>query len=164
MRSGVRRRRSQGRSIRRAARGLGAARAGAIAICRHRPEALANATLTTPMLLGDRHCAVYVYPCGPPAHSILAVGTAASRGKKNRRPKTLVSPAGVWMRLKREAYGCSAMKIGANTSVIVLSSLITMCSDGPAVSLNGSPTVSPTTPASWAGDRLPSTLPFSSFR
>ena len=36
---------------------------------------------------------------------------------------------------------------GTATSVIVLSSLISTCSDGPAVSLNGSPTVSPTTPA-----------------
>ena len=36
---------------------------------------------------------------------------------------------------------------GANTSVTVASSLISTCSDGPAVSLNGSPTVSPTTAA-----------------
>jgi len=36
---------------------------------------------------------------------------------------------------------------GASTSVIVLSSLTSTCSDGPAVSLNGSPTVSPTTEA-----------------
>ncbi len=34
---------------------------------------------------------------------------------------------------------------GASTSVIVESSLMSTCSDGPAVSLNGSPTVSPTT-------------------
>ena len=39
------------------------------------------------------------------------------------------------------------MKSGARTSVIVLSSLIRTWSDGPAVSLNGSPTVSPTTAA-----------------
>ena len=38
-------------------------------------------------------------------------------------------------------------KSGASTSVIVASSLISTCSDGPAVSLNGSPTVSPTTAA-----------------
>jgi hypothetical protein len=36
---------------------------------------------------------------------------------------------------------------GANTSVTVANSLISTCNDGPAVSLNGSPTVSPTTAA-----------------
>ena len=41
------------------------------------------------------------------------------------------------------------MNSGASTSVIVLSSLISTCSDGPAVSLKGSPTVSPTTAAAW---------------
>ena len=41
------------------------------------------------------------------------------------------------------------MKSGASTSVIVASSLTSTCSDGPAVSLNGSPTVSPTTAAVW---------------
>lgn len=35
----------------------------------------------------------------------------------------------------------------ASTRVIVLISFIKTCSEGPAVSLNGSPTVSPTTPA-----------------
>ena len=42
------------------------------------------------------------------------------------------------------------MKSGARTSVIVASSLTRTWSDGPAVSLNGSPTVSPTTAAAWA--------------
>ena len=56
------------------------------------------------------------------------------------------------------------MNSGASTSVIVASSLIRTCSDGPAVSLNGSPTVSPTTAAACASLPLPSTLPSSSFR
>ena len=42
------------------------------------------------------------------------------------------------------------MNSGARTSVIVARSLTRTCSDGPAVSLNGSPTVSPTTAAAWA--------------
>jgi len=44
---------------------------------------------------------------------------------------------------------------GASTSVTVASSLINTCRDGPAVSLNGSPTVSPTTAALCASERLP---------
>src|SRR2546428_5237917 len=44
---------------------------------------------------------------------------------------------------------------GARTSVIVLRSLISTCREGPAVSLNGSPTVSPTTAALWASERFP---------
>src|SRR5438445_429739 len=50
---------------------------------------------------------------------------------------------------------------GAKTSVTVLSSLISTCSDGPAVSLNGSPTVSPTTAALWVGEPLPPYSPVS---
>ena len=46
------------------------------------------------------------------------------------------------------------MKSGASTSVIVASSLTRTWSDGPAVSLNGSPTVSPTTAAAWASRAL----------
>src|SRR5919107_1371065 len=52
---------------------------------------------------------------------------------------------------------------GASTSVIVLSSFTSTCSDGPAVSLNGSPTVSPTTAALWASDRLPPYAPVSMY-
>ena len=48
--------------------------------------------------------------------------------------------------------------------MIVASSLISTWSDGPAVSFQGSPTVSPTTAAAWASVPLPSTLPSSSFR
>src|SRR5881397_1337201 len=51
------------------------------------------------------------------------------------------------------------MNNGASTSVIVDSSLIRTCSDGPAVSLNGSPTVSPTTAALCGSEPLPTTLP-----
>src|SRR5512142_1406247 len=51
---------------------------------------------------------------------------------------------------------------GASTSVTVASSLTSTCSDGPTVSLNGSPTVSPTTAAACAAEPLPITLPASS--
>ncbi len=54
------------------------------------------------------------------------------------------------------------MKTGANTSAMVAKSLIKTCSEGPAVSLNGSPTVSPTTAASCASEPFPRTLPSSS--
>ena len=43
--------------------------------------------------------------------------------------------------------------------MIVASSFTRTWSDGPAVSLNGSPTVSPTTAAAWASEPLPRTLP-----
>ena len=49
-------------------------------------------------------------------------------------------------------------KSGASTSVIVASSLISTCRLGPAVSLNGSPTVSPTTAALCASERLAAVL------
>ena len=52
-----------------------------------------------------------------------------------------------------------ATNSGAITSVIVASSLIRTCSAGPAVSLNGSPTVSPTTAAACSGLALRTTLP-----
>src|SRR3989454_9469199 len=52
---------------------------------------------------------------------------------------------------------------GAITSVIVLSSLMSTCNDGPAVSLNGSPTVSPTTAALCASERLPPNWPVSMY-
>src|SRR5688572_20108268 len=55
--------------------------------------------------------------------------------------------------------GRGQMNSGASTSVIVASSLISTCSDGPAVSLNGSPTVSPTTAALCGSDFLPTTTP-----
>src|SRR5437879_1141352 len=51
------------------------------------------------------------------------------------------------------------MNNGASTSVIVDSSLISTCRDGPAVSLNGSPTVSPTTAALCGSEPLPTTWP-----
>src|SRR5580700_8283012 len=50
---------------------------------------------------------------------------------------------------------------GASTSVIVASSLISTCKLGPAVSLNGSPTVSPTTAALCASDFFPPYCPVS---
>src|SRR6266481_7039684 len=42
-------------------------------------------------------------------------------------------------------------KRGARTRVIVDNIFISTCRDGPAVSLKGSPTVSPTTAAPWVG-------------
>src|SRR4029079_8776353 len=56
------------------------------------------------------------------------------------------------------------MNSGARTREIVASSFTRTWSDGPAVSLNGSPTVSPTTAAAWASEPLPRTLPWSSLR
>src|SRR6202007_2402937 len=50
---------------------------------------------------------------------------------------------------------------GASTKVTVASSLMSTCSEGPAVSLKGSPTVSPTTAALCASDRLPPYAPVS---
>ena len=50
---------------------------------------------------------------------------------------------------------------GTSTSVIVDSSLIRMCMEGPAVSLQGSPTVSPVTEALCASDPFPPNLPVS---
>src|SRR5574344_2406243 len=43
----------------------------------------------------------------------------------------------------------------AKTTLTIDISLIRMLSEGPAVSLKGSPTVSPTTPALWASEPLP---------
>src|ERR1044071_3032484 len=50
---------------------------------------------------------------------------------------------------------------GASTSVMVLRSLINTCRLGPAVSLNGSPTVSPTTAALCVSDPFPPYCPIS---
>jgi len=47
------------------------------------------------------------------------------------------------------------MKMGANTRDTTVISLIRMLMDGPEVSLNGSPTVSPTMAATWASEPLP---------
>ena len=47
------------------------------------------------------------------------------------------------------------MKSGAMTRVIVASSFTRTWSEGPAVSLNGSPTVSPTTAAAWITGQRP---------
>ena len=46
-------------------------------------------------------------------------------------------------------------KSGANTKETMVINLIKMLIDGPEVSLNGSPTVSPTTDALWASEPLP---------
>jgi len=56
------------------------------------------------------------------------------------------------------------MKSGAITRVMVASSFTRTWRDGPAVSLKGSPTVSPTTAAACAGVPLPSTFPSASVR
>lgn len=72
-------------------------------------------------------------------HSLVRHGSLASPLRR-----LLVQNRGHSIPLKPEPH---QMKSGANTSVIVESSLIKTCSEGPAVSLNGSPTVSPTTAA-----------------
>lgn len=46
---------------------------------------------------------------------------------------------------------CCQMKSGAITKATVASNLMSTCKLGPAVSLKGSPTVSPTTAAAWTG-------------
>ena len=51
------------------------------------------------------------------------------------------------------------MNIGAKTKATIDINFNSMFRDGPEVSLNGSPTVSPTTVASWASDPFPSRLP-----
>src|SRR5437879_10581276 len=63
-----------------------------------------------------------------------------------------------------QLYGCRKTYRGASTRVIVLSSLINTCSEGPAVSLKGSPTVSPTTLALCGSLFLPRTVPVGSRR
>jgi hypothetical protein len=52
---------------------------------------------------------------------------------------------------------------GANTSATMLMSLIRMFMLGPVVSLNGSPTVSPTTAALWTSLPLPPSCPSSMY-
>src|SRR3989338_4212146 len=60
-------------------------------------------------------------------------------------------------------YLCSNVNSGRRTSVNVESNLMSTCSDGPAVSLNGSPTVSPTTAALCTSDPLPPYTPVSMY-
>lgn len=52
----------------------------------------------------------------------------------------------------------TALIIGANTIATTLRSLIKMLMEGPAVSLKGSPTVSPTTAALWHSEPLAAQL------
>src|SRR6185295_9680683 len=61
--------------------------------------------------------------------------------------------------VRRPARAPHITKSGASTSVIVESILMRTWSEGPAVSLKGSPTVSPTTAALWASDFFPTTTP-----
>jgi len=53
-------------------------------------------------------------------------------------------------------------KNGVKTNDKIAESLIKILSDGPEVSFNGSPTVSPITAALWTSVFLPKTLPSSS--
>ena len=73
-------------------------------------------------------------------------GRAASRDDRTGGP----SPAGRMVVGRGGEPRDQRMNSGANTSVSVASSFTRTWSDGPAVSLNGSPTVSPTTAAAWA--------------
>mmetsp|Transcript_25716 Transcript_25716/g.63780 ORF Transcript_25716/g.63780 Transcript_25716/m.63780 type:complete len:204 (+) Transcript_25716:217-828(+) len=52
---------------------------------------------------------------------------------------------------------------GVSTIVTVATNLINTCTDGPAVSFDGSPTVSPTTAALWVSLPLPPSAPVSTY-
>jgi hypothetical protein len=58
------------------------------------------------------------------------------------------APRSMWTWSSKGFY---RMNSGASTRVIVLSSLTSTWSDGPAQSLNGSPITSPETAAAWVG-------------
>jgi len=64
--------------------------------------------------------------------------------------KTKYNPCHIWLYIHH-----FSINIGANTRVIVDTNLIRIWILGPAVSLHGSPTVSPTTAALCALDPLP---------
>src|SRR6266542_564457 len=64
-------------------------------------------------------------------------------------------------RKRGQGEGPAYLNSGARTSATTDISLIRMFMEGPEVSLNGSPTVSPTTAALWASDPLPPRLPSS---
>ena len=55
------------------------------------------------------------------------------------------------------------LKSGAITKLTIAITLIRIFIDGPEVSLNGSPTVSPTTVAACVSDPFPPKLPFSTY-
>src|SRR5207247_7834059 len=88
-------------------------------------------------------------------------GGSASAGRDASHRRTLRRRAGCAAAMAGSPIS-QRMNSGARTRVIVASSLTRTWRDGPAVSLNGSPTVSPTTAAAWAGVFLPIGLPCSS--
>src|SRR6185437_7718645 len=74
-------------------------------------------------------------------------------------PGVGVTGVGVRGRAGRQLYKNN----GARTRVIVARSLMRTWREGPAVSLKGSPTVSPTMAALWASERLPPYWPVSMY-
>src|SRR6185437_13514797 len=74
-------------------------------------------------------------------------------------PGVGVTGVGVRGRAGRQLYKNN----GASTRVIVARSLMRTWREGPAVSLKGSPTVSPTMAALWASERLPPYWPVSMY-
>ncbi len=56
---------------------------------------------------------------------------------------------------KEKRGGNHTINRGANTTATIVMSLMRMLIAGPAVSLKGSPTVSPVTPAMWAPEPFP---------
>src|SRR5438132_3232996 len=93
----------------------------------------------------------------PPGSSLAATRSPPVFGNVPRHITLCAAPFRGGM---RSHPGCvSQIRRGAITSVIVDKSLTRMCSDGPAVSLNGSPTVSPTTAALLGALPFPPSLP-----
>src|SRR5690606_7796628 len=95
---------------------------------------------------------------GPSARA----GDIVQVGSQQAGPETSARAGDIGRGLRRTAQPNSpAPNSGANTSATMDISLIKMLSDGPDVSLNGSPTVSPTTAAAWASLPLPPWAPLS---
>src|SRR2546422_8019378 len=81
----------------------------------------------------------------PPGSSLAATGSPPVFGNVPRH--ITLCPAPFRGGIRSHPGRVSQIRRGAITSVIVDRSLTRMCNEGPAVSLNGSPTVSPTTAA-----------------
>ena len=96
-----------------------------------------------------------------PALLPLSTGPARAQKTKRQRPQwTLPFGLVYWFDyLIKEKFATTA----ANTIETIESSLMRMLMDGPEVSLNGSPTVSPTTAALCSGEPLPPWWPDSMY-
>ena len=85
------------------------------------------------------------------------IETTPATGSPEAMSKAAAVPPPIHAWTARAAYSLSELATmnSAKTIDTIDTSLINMFSDGPAVSLNGSPTVSPTTAALWAEDPFP---------